>query len=315
MSLERQLTAIQKQLAALKTQARKASGKAQRRAKRLERKTRVKLERTVRTPEPKLRAAVAEARLVASARGATVDVREALDRRALRLVTQRGGFCPTGTFRTGEMAAFLERSITDGLADGFPGFVVAEDVAWALGPEARLEEVAGHEELVESLVAMHPVTAICQYAAPHVPPSVRRMALGLHPVVRIPLTDATDVGAVRERGRAVAEPLGFAPGDLTLMWTVISELARNVVERGLRGELILRRLEREHRLGLCVTVRVEEAGLTPTDLLPVLPEVGPLMDECEVLSGADRGVSMSITKWVRDPSSAREARLVLPSWG
>ena len=251
---------------------------------------------------------------VASALGATVDVREALDRRALRLVTQRVSFCPTGKFRTGEMAAFLERSVTDGLADGFPGVVVAEDVAWALGPEARLDEVAGHEELVESLVAVHPVTAICQYAAPHVPPSVAHMALGLHPVVRIPLTDATDVVAVRQRGRAIAEPLGFAPGDLTLMWTVISELVRNVVERGLRGELILRRLEREHRLGMCVTVRVEEAGLTPTALLPVLPEVGPLMDECEVLSGADRGVIMSITKWVRDHPSAREAPLVVPSW-
>jgi diguanylate cyclase (GGDEF)-like protein/PAS domain S-box-containing protein len=251
---------------------------------------------------------------VASALSDTVDVCEALDRRALHLVTQRGGFCPTGTFRAREMTAFLERSITDGLADGFPGVVVAQDVAWALGPEARLEEVAAHEELVRSLVAVHPVTAICQYAAPHVPPSVARMALGLHLVVRIPLTDATDVGAVRERSRAIAEPLGFAPGDLTLMWTVISELARNVVERGRRGELILRRLEREHRLGLRVTVRVEQAGLTPTDLLPVLPEVGPLMDECEVLSGADRGVSMSITKWVRDHPSAREARRALPSW-
>src|SRR5437764_1040144 len=141
---------------------------------------------------------------VTSALGATVDVSEARDRRALRLVTQRDGFCPTGTFRAGEMAAFLERSIAEGLADGFPGVVVAEDVAWVLG--------------------------------------------------------------------------------------------------------------REDRLGMCVTVRVEQAGLTPTDLLPVLPEVGPLMDECEVLSGADRGVSMSITKWVRDHPSAREARLVLPSW-
>src|SRR5205823_12309972 len=159
-------------------------------------------------------------------------------------------------FRAGEMVAFLERSIAEGLADGFPGVVVAEDVAWVLGPEARLEEVAAYEELVGSVLAVHAVSAICQYAAAHVPPSVAGMALGLHPVVRIPLTDATGVGAVRERGRTIAEPLGFAPGDLTLMWTVISELARNVVERGLRGELTLRRLEREHRLGVCVTGRV-----------------------------------------------------------
>ena len=249
---------------------------------------------------------------VASALGATMDVREARDRRALRLVTQRDGYCPAGEFRTGDMAAFLERSITEGLAEGFSGVVVTGDVTWALGPEAGPEEVAAYEELVQSLVPVHPATAICQYNARHVPSSAERQALGVHSVFRIPLTDGTNVRAVRQRGWAIAEPLGFAPGDLTLMWTVISELARNVLERGWRGELILRRLARDHRLGMRVIVHVKQAEPAPADLLPVLSEVGSLIDELEVFSGADRGAMMSITKWVRDHPSASAARLVLP---
>jgi len=251
---------------------------------------------------------------MAGALAATVDACKARDRRALRLVTERDGYSPSGEFRTGDMAAFLERSITEGLAGGFSGVVVTGDVSWALGPEAGSEEVAAYEELVESLVPVHPVTAICQYNTRHVPSSVERKALGVHSVVRIPLTDGTNVRAVRQRGWAIAEPLGFAPGDLTLMWTVISELARNVLERAWRGELILRRLERDHRLGMCVTVHVKQAEPAPADLLPALSEVGSLMDEFEVLAGADRGAMMSITKWVRDHPSAGGTRLVLPSW-
>src|SRR5207302_9136241 len=133
-------------------------------------------------------------------------------------------------------------------------------------------------------------------------------------VFRIPLTDGTNVRAVRQRGWAIAEPLGFAPGDLTLMWTVISELARNVLERGWRGELILRRLERDRRLGMCVTVHVKQAEPAPADLLPALSEIGSLIDELEVLSGADRGAMLSITKWVRDHPSGTHARLPSPSW-
>jgi hypothetical protein len=251
---------------------------------------------------------------VAGALAATVDVCEARDHRALRLVTERDGYSPLGELRTGDITAFLERSITAALADGFSGVVVTGDVTWALGPEAGTEEVAAYEELVTSLVPGRPAAAICQYNARHVPSSVERAALGVHSVIRIPLTEGTNVRVVRQRGWAIAEPLGFAPGDLTLMWTVISELARNAVERGLHGELTLRRLERGHGLGLRVTLRVEQTELTPTDLLPALPEVGPLMDEIAVLSGEGRGAMMSITKWVRGHPSAIEARLVLPSW-
>jgi hypothetical protein len=71
--LEKQLKALQDHLANLGAQADKARGLTRRRLKRLERRTRVKVERTVRTLEPKARRAVAEAAVIA--RGLRVGVR------------------------------------------------------------------------------------------------------------------------------------------------------------------------------------------------------------------------------------------------
>jgi hypothetical protein len=58
--LEKQLKALQNHLASLSARADKARGQTRRRLKRLERRTRVKVERTVRVLEPKVREAVAE---------------------------------------------------------------------------------------------------------------------------------------------------------------------------------------------------------------------------------------------------------------
>ena len=59
--LEKQLKVLQDHLTNLSARADKARGQTRRRLKRLERRTRVKVERTMRTLEPKVRQAVAEA--------------------------------------------------------------------------------------------------------------------------------------------------------------------------------------------------------------------------------------------------------------
>ena len=59
--LEKQLKALQDHLTKLSARAERARGQTRRRLKRLERRTRVKVERTVRALEPKVRQAVAEA--------------------------------------------------------------------------------------------------------------------------------------------------------------------------------------------------------------------------------------------------------------
>jgi len=71
--LEKQLKAIQNHLTNLSARADKARGQTRRRLKRLERRTRVKVERTVRALEPKVRQAVAEATVIA--RGVRAGVR------------------------------------------------------------------------------------------------------------------------------------------------------------------------------------------------------------------------------------------------
>jgi hypothetical protein len=64
--LEKQLKALQDHLTKLGARADKARGQTRRRLKRLERRTRVTVERTVRVLEPKVREAVAEAAVIAS---------------------------------------------------------------------------------------------------------------------------------------------------------------------------------------------------------------------------------------------------------
>ena len=71
--LEKQLKTLQDRLANLSARADKARGQTRRRLKRLERRTRVKVERTVRALEPRVRQALAEAALIA--RGVRAGVR------------------------------------------------------------------------------------------------------------------------------------------------------------------------------------------------------------------------------------------------
>ncbi len=71
--LEKQLKVLQDHLTNLSARADKARGQTRRRLKRLERRTRVKVERTVRALEPRVRQAVAEA--VVIARGVRAGVR------------------------------------------------------------------------------------------------------------------------------------------------------------------------------------------------------------------------------------------------
>ncbi len=71
--LEKQLKALQDHLTNLTARADKARGQTRRRLKRLERQTRVKVERTVRALEPRVRQAVAEAAVIA--RGVRAGVR------------------------------------------------------------------------------------------------------------------------------------------------------------------------------------------------------------------------------------------------
>lgn len=63
-NLERQIKALQNHLKTLKTQADRARGQARGRMRRLERRTRIEVERMIRRAEPRVRDAVAQAALL-----------------------------------------------------------------------------------------------------------------------------------------------------------------------------------------------------------------------------------------------------------
>jgi hypothetical protein len=62
--LDKQMKKLQEHLKTLRVQADKASGEARRRMKRIERRTRVEVERALRRAEPRVREAVAQATLI-----------------------------------------------------------------------------------------------------------------------------------------------------------------------------------------------------------------------------------------------------------
>jgi hypothetical protein len=63
-NLERKMKALQKHLKTLKSQANRAHGQARRRMRRIEKKTRVEVERALRRAEPHVREAIAQASLI-----------------------------------------------------------------------------------------------------------------------------------------------------------------------------------------------------------------------------------------------------------
>ena len=62
----------------------------------------------------------------------------------------------------------------------------------------------------------------------------------LPPDSRVALRSDADIVAARQHGRALAQRLGFAGSDLTVIATAISELGRNILKYAGCGEIVLR---------------------------------------------------------------------------
>ena len=128
--------------------------------------------------------------------------------------------------------------------------------------------------------------------------------------VRVPITTEIDIVIARQRGRDLAAPLGFSSGDLALIATAISEMARNIVQYATRGEILLTLVEGKPR-GIIVVARDEGPGIpnlefamqdgysTGGGLGLGLPGAKRLMDEFEVVSEPGKGTTVTMKKWKR----------------
>jgi serine/threonine-protein kinase RsbT len=131
---------------------------------------------------------------------------------------------------------------------------------------------------------------------------------------RLPVGKMTDVLLARFVGRDVGAKLGFAPVILTRIATVISEIARNVVQHaGCPGEIQLGLISEGARRGLRIVVVDQGRGLEPAGRLP---EAGPggtlggglsgarrLVDQFHLQSSPGTGTTVTMDFWQKELAS------------
>lgn len=127
---------------------------------------------------------------------------------------------------------------------------------------------------------------------------------------RVPILRDSDIVAARHQGRAQASQLGFSSGDLTLIATAISELARNILEYAKHGEIIVRISQDKGRRGIVIVAQDEGPGIpnieqamqdgysTGKGLGLGLPGTKRLMDEFEIDSQVGKGTTITVKKWL-----------------
>ncbi len=104
---------------------------------------------------------------------------------------------------------------------------------------------------------------------------------------------------------------GFEGSDLTVISTAISEVARNIVEHAVSGEIIITVAYNPTKTGLSVIARDEGPGIADISLAMQdgystgkglglgLPGTRRLMDEFTITSQPGVGTTVTMKKWRR----------------
>ena len=127
--------------------------------------------------------------------------------------------------------------------------------------------------------------------------------------VRITIATEVDVVSARQAARRLGAEAGFGNGNLTLIATAISELARNIVAYAGWGDIALRLVGAEGRRGIRMVAHDEGPGIPDLELAMTdgystggglglgLPGTRRLMDEFEIASTVGEGTTVRVTKW------------------
>ena len=127
--------------------------------------------------------------------------------------------------------------------------------------------------------------------------------------IQLAINSDQDIVSARQKGRVMANELGFSSGDATLIATAISELARNIVAYARKGQIALKMVNGLNRRGISVVATDDGPGIadirqalrdgfsTSGSLGLGLPGVRRLMDEFEITSEPGRGTMVAVKKW------------------
>ncbi len=125
------------------------------------------------------------------------------------------------------------------------------------------------------------------------------------------INNEVDIVVARQKGRSLASQLTFSLGELALIATAISEVARNIIEYADHGEIVLRLIEAGNRRGIMVIARDDGPGIpdiekamqdgysTGGGLGVGLPGARRLMDEFEIRSQLQAGTVITMKKWAK----------------
>jgi serine/threonine-protein kinase RsbT len=129
--------------------------------------------------------------------------------------------------------------------------------------------------------------------------------------VRVHIDSDRAIVEARRQARRLAAAAGFKPTDLTIIATVISELARNMLLFAKSGEIAVGLIHQGARKGVVVTAtdggpgipdvaRALEDGYSTAGRLGLgLPGAKRLVDDFEITSAPDAGTTVVARKWSR----------------
>ena len=127
---------------------------------------------------------------------------------------------------------------------------------------------------------------------------------------RIKVSEEVDVAKATFEGKLLAWTAGFKETGQYMIATAISELARNIFIYALRGEIIIKIIEKNNKKGIEIIAQDEGSGIkdigqamkdnfsTSNGLGLGLPGVKRIMDEFVIDTKAGVGTKITVRKWI-----------------
>ena len=146
-----------------------------------------------------------------------------------------------------------------------------------------------------------------------VPMRPHRLPPAAEAQVVIAVNTVADIVAARQQGRRLSLASGCGSAEATVVATISSELARNVVQYAKSGEIVLEKLRVARKHGIRILCRDAGPGImhvqralmggysTSGGLGMGLSGVRRLVDEFHLDSGST-GTTVTLTKWLCEPA-------------
>lgn len=102
---------------------------------------------------------------------------------AFRVLDAPGVYCPSGEFVPDDMLGTLKRWYDDAITWKYEGARVSGEMTWALRGFPGSERLVEYEALINKLVEVTPITAVCQYDARRFDGATILDILRVHPMM------------------------------------------------------------------------------------------------------------------------------------